>query len=95
MLSRAGDEGQTKNETKGRVVPIVVGLSQIKHWLPELHRWLNDITDKSHPATLNRLLRKLLDDNSPDVKQHSCRQTRVRLANRAEILVRHEHAIGT
>ena len=94
ILFRGGDEGQTKKEARVRVVPIVLGLSQIKQWLPELHRWLNNITDKSPPATLNRKLRKLLDDNSPDVKGHSFRHTWVRLANRAEISVRHEHAIG-
>ena len=94
ILFRGGDEGQSKQEARVRVVPIVVGLPQIKQWLPELHRWLNNVTDKSPTATLNRRLRKLLDDNSPDVKGHSFRHTWVRLANRAEISIRHEHAIG-
>lgn len=93
-MFRGGDEGQTKKEARVRVVPIVLGLPQIKQWPLELHRWLNNITDKVPPATLNRKLRKLLDDNSPDVNGRSFRHTWVRLANRPEISVRHEHAIG-
>lgn len=93
ILFRGGDDGITKKDARVRVVPIVLGLPQIDQWLPNVHQWLNSIVDKSPPATLNKKLRALIED-APDVKTHSLRHTWLRLANRANIGARHEHAIG-
>ena len=93
ILFRGGDDGITKKDARVRVVPIVLGLPQINQWLPKVHQWLNSIVDKSPPATLNKKLRALIED-APDVKTHSLRHTWLRLANRANIGARHEHAIG-
>ena len=93
ILFRGGDDGITKKDARVRVVPIVLGLPQIKQWLPKVHQWLNSIVDKSPPATLNKKLRALIED-APDVKTHSLRHTWLRLANRANVGARHEHAIG-
>jgi integrase len=94
ILFRGGDEGQTKKKARVRVVPTVLGRRQIKQWLPELYKRLNELSDKSPPAMLNKKLRELINDSSPDVKGHTFRHTWVRLATRAEISIRHEHAIG-
>ena len=96
ILFRGGDEGQTKKEARVRVVPIVLGLDQIRQGLPELHKWLNALS-KSPNDRCNDKLRQVLElekDKHPDVKGHSFRHTWVRLATRAEISVRHEQAIG-
>lgn len=94
ILFRGGDEGLTKKEARVRVVPIVLGLDQIRQGLPELHEWLNAQTKANQRC--NDKLRKILNlsGKNPDVKGHSFRHTWVRLASRAEISIRHEQAIG-
>jgi len=94
ILFRGGDEGQTKKEARVRVVPIVLGVDQIRQGLPELHKWLNAQSKANQRC--NDKLRKILNlsGKNPDVKGHSFRHTWVRLASRAEISIRHEQAIG-
>ena len=94
ILFRGGDEGLTKKEARVRVVPIVLGVDQIRQGLPELHKWLNAQTKANQRC--NDKLRKILNLNGKDsdVKGRSFRDTWVRLATRAEISVQHMHAIG-
>lgn len=94
ILFRGGDEGLTKKEARVRVVPIVLGIDQIRQGLPELHKWLNAQSKANQRC--NDKLRKILNlsGKNPDVKGHSFRHTWVRLASRAEISIRHEQAIG-
>jgi integrase len=95
ILFRGGDEGLTKKEARVRVVPIVLGLEQIREGLPELHKWLNAQSESPNSRCNNKLRQVLnLEGKHPDVKGHSFRHTWVRLATRAEISVRHEQAIG-
>ena len=94
ILFRGGDEGLTKKEARVRVVPIVLGIDQIRQGLPELHKWLNAQSKANQRC--NDKLRKILNlsGKNPDVKGHSFRHTWVRLASRAEISIKHEQAIG-
>jgi len=95
ILFRGGDDGETKKEARVRVVPIVLGLEQIRQGLPELHKWLNALTHTPKQICNIKLRQVLeLEGKHPDVKGHSFRHTWVRLATRAEISVRHEQAIG-
>ena len=96
ILCRGGDEGRTKKDPRVRVVPIVLGLDQIRQVLAELHKWLNAQSESPNDRCNDKLRKvlKLEQGKHPDVKGHSFRHTWVRLATRAEISVRHEQAIG-
>ena len=64
---------QTKNASRQRIVPIVLGLGLIKEHLADTIKWIANSTESTPSATLKKIMRKITgnQETSPHCLRHT------------------------